>query len=184
MAKKRVKKTKKAKRAVKALKGKKAIKRKTAVKAVKAKPEAKEKVLGKVDHFFSKISVAAIKVSAPFKVGDVIHVKGHTTDFVQRVDSIQIEHQNVAKVKKGDDIGIKVKEFVRQHDMVYLSDERALTAQPVKLAVAQAPLFQTPAAPPSPRVAAPSPKMAPPPPLMDRQMGKADPYSNTRFLSF
>lgn len=160
MAKKKIKKAKKAKRVVRA---KKVARPKKVVKI-----KAKEKALGKIDHFFSKISVAAIKVLAPFKVGDVIHVKGHTTDFVQRVESMQIEHQNVDKVKKGDDVGIKVKDFVRQHDMVYLSEERALAAQPVKPLSAQAPLFQPP-------VAAASPKVVPPPPA---------PYSNTRFLNF
>jgi hypothetical protein len=182
MAKKKVKKVKKTKKVVKAKKAKKAVRAKRAVKAKKViKAELKEKILGKIDHFFSKISVAAVKVLAPFKVGDIIHVKGHTTDFVQRVDSIQIEHQQVSKVKKGDDAGIKAKEFVRQHDMVYLSDERALAARPVKSAVAQAPLFQTPAAPPPPKVAPPAPlasKMAP------KMAAKTDPYSNTRFLNF
>jgi putative protease len=98
------------------------VKKKAAGKVkAKAKPKVKkEKLLGKVMHYFDKISVAAIQVSAPFKVGDVIHIKGHTTDFEQPVDSIQIEHESVQKVKKGDDIGIKVKELVREHDGVYL----------------------------------------------------------------
>lgn len=86
-----------------------------------AKPKVKkEKKLGEILHYFDKISVAAIKVKAPFKVGDVIHIKGHTTDFEQPVGSIQIEHVAVQKVKKGDDIGIKVKEFVREGDGVFL----------------------------------------------------------------
>jgi len=179
MAKKKIKKAKKAKKAIRA---KRVVRAKRAVKAKKIiKAEVKEKILGKIDHFFSKISVAAVKVLAPFKVGDIIHVKGHTTDFVERVDSIQIEHQQVPKVNKGDDAGIKVKEFVRQHDMVYLSDERALAARPVKPAAAQAPLFQTPAAPPAPKVVLPAPlasKMAP------KMAPKTDPYSTTRFLNF
>lgn len=172
MAKK--KKVRKAKKVSKVKRAKKVARPK---KVVKIKAKAKEKALGKIDHFFSKISVAAIKVSAPFKVGDVIHVKGHTTDFVQRVESMQIEHQSVTKVKKGDDAGIRVKEFVRQHDMVYLSDERALSAQPVKPTTAQAPLFQAPS------VTSP-PKVAPPPPATPKTPGQTDPYSNTKFLNF
>ncbi len=116
----------KAKKATKAKKGKKVA----AKLALPKKP--KEKMLGMVDHYFGKIAVAAIKVKAPIKVGDVIHVQGHTTDFVQKVDSIQIEHQSVPLAKKGDDIGIKVKEHVREHDVVYLAAEQAVapTAQP------------------------------------------------------
>ncbi|MDD4179617.1 MAG: hypothetical protein PHH14_06195, partial [Candidatus Margulisbacteria bacterium] len=141
MAKK--KKVKKAKKAKKIIKGQgsrgKKIKRK-AKPAKKTKRVARskgqvarkinEKVLGKIDHYFDKISVAAIKVLAPFKVGDMLHFKGHTTDFYQRLDSMQIEHQNVLKVKKGDDVGIKVKEFVRDHDVVYRADEKAMAARP------------------------------------------------------
>lgn len=90
-------------------------------KKAPAKPKVKkEKKLGEVLHYFDKISVAAIKVKAPFKVGDVIHIKGHTTDFEQPVASIQIEHVAVQKVKKGDDIGIKVKELAREGDDVFL----------------------------------------------------------------
>ena len=86
---------------------KKSLKPKARAKT-KAKAKGKEKVLGMIEHWFGKISVAAIKVKAPIKVGDVIHIKGHKTDFIQRVDSIQIEHEKVMKAKKGDDIGIKV----------------------------------------------------------------------------
>ncbi|MEE8637901.1 MAG: hypothetical protein V3T21_02535 [Candidatus Margulisiibacteriota bacterium] len=113
---------KKAKRKVKKAKKKKVVRKKKKIirkKVVKAK--AKEKVLGMVDHFFGKISVAAIRIKSPIKVGDVIHIKGHTTDFTQRVDSMQIEHQSVLKAKKGDDIGIRVKDKVREHDVVSLA---------------------------------------------------------------
>lgn len=120
MAKKKVMRRKKKVRKVKA-KRKKIVRKKKIAKARPAAKEKKEKTLGIVDHFFGHISVAAIKVKSPFKVGDVIHVKGHTTDFTQGIDSMQIEHQNVMRAKKGDDIGIKVKEKVRQHDVVYLA---------------------------------------------------------------
>lgn len=79
-----------------------------------------EEEVGKVVGYFSKIGVAAIDITqGSLKVGDKIHIKGHTTDFEQVVDSIQIEHQNVQEAKPGDSIGIKVKDRVRDHDMVY-----------------------------------------------------------------
>lgn len=195
--KKIVKKTKKIKPTKKAIKKSKPTK-KTSV------PKTKEKLLGKIDHFFDKISVAAIKVVAPFKVGDVIHVKGHTTDFYQRVDSMQIEHREVSKVKKGDDVGMKVKDFVRDHDAVYRGDEKSLyqslnqtaSAQaPIKIAkpaqTGKTPVFQTTIfkeeKPILPAVVKPSPLAKPMPNLSKpeaKKTAKADPYSNTRFFKF
>lgn len=80
-------------------------------------PEMKE--IGKVAHFFSKISVAVIDLSAPLTVGDKIHIVGPTTDFEQTVESMQIEHQNVKMAKAGQSIGMKVNEHVREKDTVY-----------------------------------------------------------------
>ena len=82
--------------------------------------EKKEKEVGRVSSFFGHANVAAIKLSGSLKVGDTIHVKGHTTDFTQKVDSMQIERKNVDKAKKGDHIGIKVSERVRPNDAVLL----------------------------------------------------------------
>jgi len=79
-----------------------------------------EEEIGKVASYFSKIGVAAIDIiKGTLKVGDKIHIKGHTTDIEQDVDSIQIEHQNVPEAKPGDSIGIKVKDRVRDHDVVF-----------------------------------------------------------------
>jgi len=79
-----------------------------------------EEEVGKVADYFAKIGVAAIDITqGSLKVGDTIHIKGHTTDFEQPVDSIQIEHQNVEEAKPGDSIGIKVQDKVRDHDIVY-----------------------------------------------------------------
>ena len=81
---------------------------------------AKEIKVGEVMHYFTKIGVAAVKITdSDLKVGDVVHIKGHTTDLTQRIESIQIEHQNVEVAKPGDDIGIKVTEHVREKDIVY-----------------------------------------------------------------
>jgi len=80
----------------------------------------KEKKVGEIAHYFGKIGVAAVKIKSELKVGDTIHIKGHTTDFEQMVDSMQIEHQSVPEAKKGDDIGIKVKDHVREGDEVFI----------------------------------------------------------------
>jgi hypothetical protein len=80
-------------------------------------PEMKE--VGKVAHFFSKISVAVIDLNAPLSVGDKIRVMGPTTDFEQTVESMQIEHENVKIAKASQSIGLKVKEYVREKDLVY-----------------------------------------------------------------
>jgi translation elongation factor EF-1alpha len=79
-----------------------------------------EEEVGKVQSYFRKIDVAAINIVAgTLSVGDTIRIKGHTTDFTQTVDSMQIEHEQVQTAKPGDSIGIKVKEPVRDHDTVY-----------------------------------------------------------------
>ncbi len=76
---------------------------------------------GKVEKYFGKIGVAAIRITAgELKTGDTIKIKGHTTDFEQTVDSMQVEHATVEKVVVGDEVGIKVKEKVHENDTVYL----------------------------------------------------------------
>jgi putative protease len=75
--------------------------------------------IGHISHFFSKINVAVIELKKPLKIGDTIVVKGPTTDFEQKVDSMQIEHKNVPKAEAGQSIGLKVTERVREKDTVY-----------------------------------------------------------------
>ena len=75
--------------------------------------------IGHVTHYFNKISVAVLSIKEELKIGDMIHVLGHTTDFTQKVTSMQIEHKNVDSVKPGDDFAIKVIEPAREHDVVY-----------------------------------------------------------------
>jgi len=110
---------------------KKAVKKKSKVK-LKAKPKAKLKsaiklkVAGQIEHFFGHILVAAMKLKNPLAVGDVIHVKGHTTDFVQRIDSMQIDHASVQKAKKGQDVGFKVKDKVRAGDTVFFAAKESV----------------------------------------------------------
>jgi putative protease len=75
--------------------------------------------VGRITHFFSKISVAVIELKAALNVGDTIVVKGPTTDFEQVVDSMQIEHENVQRAEAGQSIGLKVAQRVRETDLVY-----------------------------------------------------------------
>ena len=77
-----------------------------------------EKV-GEVTHYFTKISVAVVDLSAPIKIGDKIAVKGMTTSFEQTVKSMQIEGKDLEEAKAGDDIGMKVDDRVRKGDIVY-----------------------------------------------------------------
>lgn len=74
--------------------------------------------VGEVTHFYDKIAVAIIKLAAPLKKGDEIEVKGHTTSFKQTIESMQLDHKDVDTGKKGDEVGIKVSEKVRQGDNV------------------------------------------------------------------
>jgi len=78
-----------------------------------------EEKIGKVVGFYTHVNVAAIELEAPLKVGDKIHIKGATTDITQKVDSIQIEHKTLKQAKKGDSIGIKIKDRARPNDIVY-----------------------------------------------------------------
>jgi len=81
--------------------------------------EEKPEEIGKIAHFFSKINVAVVDLTAPINVGDKIRVMGPTTDFEQTVDSMQIEHENVKTANKGQSVGLKVKDRVRENDTVY-----------------------------------------------------------------
>jgi len=75
--------------------------------------------IGHIAHFFTKISVAVIELTASLAVGDTIVIKGPTTDFEQVVESMQIEHKNVQRAEAGQSIGLKVAQRVREKDLVY-----------------------------------------------------------------
>jgi len=80
-----------------------------------------EQEIGKVTHYFSKIQVAAIELTdGQLQVGQTIHVVGHTSDFTQTVESMQVEDEAVVSAKVGDVVGLKVVDHARQHDLVYL----------------------------------------------------------------
>ena len=79
-----------------------------------------EEQIGRISHYFGKIQVAAIELTdGSLTVGDTIHIKGNTTDLTEQIKSIQIEHEQVQSAKKGDSIGVKVSNHVREHDLVY-----------------------------------------------------------------
>jgi len=79
----------------------------------------KKEMIGIVNHYYDKIEVAVLALEGELAVGDIIHIKGHTTDFAQKIESMQIENKNIEHAKKGDDVAIKVKETAREHDVVY-----------------------------------------------------------------
>ena len=79
-----------------------------------------ERKIGVISHYWGKLGVAGLSVTdGELKVGDTIHVKGHTSDFTQSVESTQIESQSVEVARAGDDVGIKVVEHARGRDEVF-----------------------------------------------------------------
>jgi translation elongation factor EF-1alpha len=84
---------------------------------------AEEEEIGRVRDYFARIGVAGIDLSGRLKVGDRIHIKGHTTDLQQVVDSMQIEHQSVQEAGPGDSVGISVQDRCRSGDSVYRVSE-------------------------------------------------------------
>jgi putative protease len=78
-----------------------------------------KKEIGRVSHYFGKPGVAAIVLTDSLKVGDKISIEGHTTALESVVESIQIEHETIEEAKAGDNIGVRVPDKVREHDVVY-----------------------------------------------------------------
>jgi len=79
-----------------------------------------EEEIGKVMHYFTHLGVAVVDIiSGELSVGDKIFVKGNISNFTQKVESMQIEHDSIKSAKAGQSIGLKVKEHAREHDVVY-----------------------------------------------------------------
>ncbi len=71
-------------------------------------------------HYYSHLSVAILRLdSGRLRIGDLIHIHGHSTDFTQRVESLEVNHAHVSEVGPNDDFGLKVVEPAREHDVVY-----------------------------------------------------------------
>ena len=83
------------------------------------KTAEEKKLIGKLTHYFTNIGVAVIELEDTLKVGDEISIEGATTNFTQKVDSMQIQHNSVEEAKKGDSIGLKVVDRVREGDQVF-----------------------------------------------------------------
>ena len=78
-----------------------------------------EKEIGEVTHYYSHLGVAIVKFNQKVKVGEAVHFKGATTDFVLTIGSIQFDHKDIDEAKKGQEVGIKVSEKVRQGDKAF-----------------------------------------------------------------
>jgi hypothetical protein len=93
---------------------------KTGVAALPAEKQVVGGVLlGRVEDYFAHVNVMALKLLAPVSVGNMIRIKGHTTDITQKVESMQIEHQPVQTASAGDSVGIKIADRARRTDVVY-----------------------------------------------------------------
>lgn len=78
-----------------------------------------EKEIGKVSHYFGKLSVGIVELTDTLKIGDTVHIKGAHDDFTQKVDSLQIAHEKVQEAKPGDAVGFVVTNKVHENDKVY-----------------------------------------------------------------
>jgi len=101
--------------------GKKPAKRPKKIKKPTIKKNAvKEVGVGKAIHYFPKVKAAVIKITkGGISNGDLLHIKGQTTDFIQKVSSMQIDKKPIKKGKKGQEVGLRVKSKTRRHDKVY-----------------------------------------------------------------
>ena len=81
-----------------------------------------DKQIGVVTHYYDKIEVAVIKLLAPLKVGDTVKFSGHDQEFTQEVTSLQVEHENIEKAKKGQEVGLKTDQKVKVNDRVFLEE--------------------------------------------------------------
>ncbi len=80
-----------------------------------------ETKIGTVTHYFTHLHVAAVEIAdGELHIGDTIRIKGHTSDFIQKVASMELEHKPVDVAKPGDDIAIAMDEYTREHDSVYV----------------------------------------------------------------
>ncbi|MFH1457467.1 MAG: translation elongation factor-like protein [Patescibacteria group bacterium] len=82
-----------------------------------------EKLIGKVSHYFDKISVVAIKLEAELKAGDEVHFLGHGVDFTQVISSMQMNNEEITSAVAGDEIGTKVDEKVKSETEVFLVEQ-------------------------------------------------------------
>ncbi len=78
-----------------------------------------------ITHYYEHAGACVVKLdSGVLRVGDTIHVRGHTTDFYQRIDRIERDHASIDSARSGDEVGVQVSQRVRAHDVVYRLSER------------------------------------------------------------
>lgn len=95
---------------------KKAVKRVAKRKKAPVARKQKEEILGLVTHYFPKVRAAVVKLKAPLNMGDMVRIKGHTTNFTQSITSMQIDRVPINSAKRGQEIGLLVNSRVRIHD--------------------------------------------------------------------
>ena len=80
-----------------------------------------ETKIGTVTHYFTDLHVATVEIAdGELHTGDMIHIKGHTSDFMQKISSMELEHEAADVAKPGDNVGIEMLEYTREHDSVYV----------------------------------------------------------------
>ena len=80
-----------------------------------------EQKIGDVTHYYNHLHVATVRITeGELHVGDMIHIEGHTSDFMQQIGSMELDHQTVDVAKPGDIVGIAIDEHAREHDTVYI----------------------------------------------------------------
>jgi putative protease len=100
-------------------------KKKTAISKKKT-PHLKEELIGRITHYFPKVKAGVVKITrGSLCLGDFVHIKGHTTDFKQRISSLQINKQPIKRAVKGKLVGLRVIHRVRKKDKVYKIKSRS-----------------------------------------------------------
>jgi hypothetical protein len=84
--------------------------------------------IGRITHYYSHLNVAVLELTDHLNVGEMIHILGHTTDFIQKVTSMEVNHHHVIAVQPGDNVALKVAEPVHVHDTIYRVTQEALEA--------------------------------------------------------
>jgi hypothetical protein len=88
-----------------------------------------EAQIGRVTHYYGHLNVAVLQLTDRLKVGETIHILGHTTDFIQKVTSMEVDHHRVVVVEPGEDVVLKVVEPVHVHDTIYRVTKDVLDLQ-------------------------------------------------------
>jgi hypothetical protein len=88
-----------------------------------------EAQIGRVTHYYGHLNVAVLQLTDRLKVGETIHILGHTTDFIQKVTSMEVDHHRVVVVEPGEDVALKVVEPVHVHDTIYRVTKDVLDLQ-------------------------------------------------------